>query len=48
MMTPVYSVEHGTGVPLVALHGVGVDHREIEAAGRALVHAAVVAGQEAA
>lgn len=25
-------VEHGTGVPLVALHGVGVDHRELEAA----------------
>lgn len=25
-------VEHGTGVPLVALHGAGVDHRELEAA----------------
>ncbi|MGM9473292.1 alpha/beta fold hydrolase [Pseudarthrobacter sp. YS3] len=25
-------VEHGEGVPLVALHGAGVDHREIEAA----------------
>jgi pimeloyl-ACP methyl ester carboxylesterase len=25
-------VEHGDGVPLVALHGAGVDHREIEAA----------------
>ncbi|MCP2031781.1 pimeloyl-ACP methyl ester carboxylesterase [Okibacterium sp. HSC-33S16] len=24
--------EHGAGVPLVALHGAGVDHREIEAA----------------
>lgn len=24
--------EHGTGLPLVALHGVGVDHRELEAA----------------
>lgn len=24
--------EHGDGVPLVALHGAGVDHREIEAA----------------
>lgn len=28
----VHYVEHGTGVPLVALHGVGVDHRELEAA----------------
>ncbi|HEY0169073.1 MAG TPA: alpha/beta hydrolase [Jatrophihabitans sp.] len=25
-------IEHGDGVPLVALHGAGVDHREIEAA----------------
>ena len=25
-------VEHGDGVPVVALHGAGVDHREIEAA----------------
>lgn len=25
-------VEHGTGTPLVALHGAGADHREIEAA----------------
>jgi pimeloyl-ACP methyl ester carboxylesterase len=25
-------VEHGSGIPLVALHGVGVDHREMEAA----------------
>jgi pimeloyl-ACP methyl ester carboxylesterase len=25
-------VEHGSGIPLVALHGAGVDHREIEAA----------------
>lgn len=30
-------VEHGVGVPLVALHGVGVDHREIEAALEAVV-----------
>lgn len=30
-------VEHGTGVPLLALHGVGVDHREIEAALEAVV-----------
>lgn len=30
-------VEHGTGVPLVALHGVGVDHREMEAAIEAVV-----------
>jgi pimeloyl-ACP methyl ester carboxylesterase len=28
----VHYVEHGVGVPLVALHGAGVDHREIEAA----------------
>lgn len=24
--------QHGTGAPLIALHGAGVDHREIEAA----------------
>ena len=30
-------VEHGSGVPLVALHGAGVDHREIEAAIEAVV-----------
>lgn len=28
----VHYVEHGTGLPLIALHGAGVDHREIEAA----------------
>lgn len=28
----IHYVEHGTGVPLVALHGVGVDHRELESA----------------
>ncbi|AHK34016.1 alpha/beta hydrolase [Rhodococcus opacus PD630] len=33
----VHYVEHGGGVPLVALHGVGVDHREIEAAIEAIV-----------
>jgi pimeloyl-ACP methyl ester carboxylesterase len=33
----VHYVEHGHGVPLVALHGVGVDHREIEAAIEGLV-----------
>src|ERR1700712_1940401 len=33
----VHYVEHGGGVPLVALHGVGVDHREIEAAVEAVV-----------
>ena len=33
-------VEHGTGPPLVALHGAGVDHREIEAAVEAVVPAA--------
>jgi pimeloyl-ACP methyl ester carboxylesterase len=35
----VHHVEHGTGVPLVALHGAGVDHREIEAAVEAVVPA---------
>ena len=35
----VYHVEHGSGVPLVALHGAGVDHREIEAAVEAVVPA---------
>jgi pimeloyl-ACP methyl ester carboxylesterase len=35
----VHHVEHGSGVPLVALHGVGVDHREIEAAVEAVVPA---------
>ena len=29
--------EYGSGVPLVALHGAGVDHREIEAAVEAVV-----------
>lgn len=33
----VHFVEHGAGVPLVALHGSGVDHREIEAAVEAIV-----------
>jgi pimeloyl-ACP methyl ester carboxylesterase len=33
----VHYVEHGDGVPLVALHGAGVDHREIEAAVEAIV-----------
>ena len=33
----IHFVEHGTGVPLVALHGAGVDHREIEAAIEAIV-----------
>lgn len=28
----VHYVEHGGGMPLVALHGAGVDHRDIEAA----------------
>lgn len=28
----IHYVEHGAGIPLVALHGAGVDHREIEAA----------------
>lgn len=33
----VHFVEHGAGVPLVALHGAGVDHREMEAAVEAIV-----------
>jgi|1186.fasta_scaffold04132_2 pimeloyl-ACP methyl ester carboxylesterase len=33
----IHFVEHGTGIPLVALHGAGVDHREIEAAVEAVV-----------
>jgi pimeloyl-ACP methyl ester carboxylesterase len=33
----VHVVEHGTGTPLIALHGAGVDHREIEAAVEAVV-----------
>ena len=33
----IHYVEHGDGVPLVALHGAGVDHREIEAAIEAAV-----------
>jgi pimeloyl-ACP methyl ester carboxylesterase len=35
----VHFVEHGAGSPLVALHGAGVDHREIEAAVEAVVPA---------
>jgi pimeloyl-ACP methyl ester carboxylesterase len=35
----VHYAEHGTGVPLVALHGTGVDHREVEAAVEAVVPA---------
>ena len=33
----IHYVEHGCGVPLVALHGAGVDHREIKAAIEAVV-----------
>ncbi len=33
----VHYVEHGEGMPLVALHGAGVDHREIEAAIEAII-----------
>jgi pimeloyl-ACP methyl ester carboxylesterase len=33
----VHYVERGTGVPMVALHGAGVDHREVEAAVEAIV-----------
>lgn len=35
----IHFVEHGAGVPLVALHGAGVDHREVEAAVEAIVPA---------
>jgi pimeloyl-ACP methyl ester carboxylesterase len=37
MIDGVHHVEHGAGPPLVALHGAGVDHREIEAAVEAVV-----------
>lgn len=30
--TVIHYVEYGTGIPVIALHGAGVDHREIEAA----------------
>lgn len=33
----IHYVEHGGGTPLVALHGAGVDHREIESAVEAVV-----------
>ncbi|HSN36515.1 MAG TPA: alpha/beta hydrolase [Arthrobacter sp.] len=33
----IHYIEQGSGVPLVALHGAGVDHREIEAAIEAVV-----------
>ncbi len=33
----IHYVEHGEGTPLVALHGAGVDHREVEAAIEAAV-----------
>jgi pimeloyl-ACP methyl ester carboxylesterase len=36
----IHCVEHGDGLPLVALHGAGVDHREIEAAVEAVVPSA--------
>lgn len=36
----IHYVEHGDGVPLVALHGAGVDHREIEAAIEAIAPSA--------
>jgi pimeloyl-ACP methyl ester carboxylesterase len=35
----VHYAEHGSGTPLIALHGAGVDHREIEAALEAVVPA---------
>lgn len=36
----IHYVEHGDGVPLVALHGAGVDHREVEAAIEAIASGA--------
>jgi pimeloyl-ACP methyl ester carboxylesterase len=33
----IHYAEHGSGAPLVALHGSGVDHREVEAAIEAIV-----------
>ncbi len=33
----IHYVEYGTGVPLVALHGAGVDHREMETALEAIM-----------
>lgn len=33
----IHYVEYGTGIPLVALHGAGVDHRDIEAGLEAIV-----------
>jgi pimeloyl-ACP methyl ester carboxylesterase len=33
----IHYVEHGSGVPMLALHGTGVDHREIEAALEAII-----------
>jgi len=33
----IHYVEHGVGMPVIALHGTGVDHREIEAAIEAVV-----------
>jgi pimeloyl-ACP methyl ester carboxylesterase len=36
---PIHYVEHGSGVPLIGLHGAGVDHREIEVAIEAVVPA---------
>jgi hypothetical protein len=33
----IHFVEHGAGIPLVALNGSGIDHREIEAAVEAVV-----------
>jgi pimeloyl-ACP methyl ester carboxylesterase len=38
----IHYVVHGSGRPLVALHGAGVDHREVEAALEAAVSEAVV------
>jgi pimeloyl-ACP methyl ester carboxylesterase len=40
MQSTIHYVEHGRGVPLVALHGAGVDHREIEAAIEAIIPSA--------
>lgn len=34
--TTIHYVEYGTGIPVIAFHGAGVDHRDIEAAVEAI------------
>jgi pimeloyl-ACP methyl ester carboxylesterase len=38
----VHHVEHGAGLPLVALHGAGVDHRDVESAVEPLLDGAAL------